>query len=402
MPESRPVKLTFTAEVAQALQAMGKLEISAEDLEQAFVEASNSSDDLERKIRKATRDAEKDVEKLERAIKDDLPKATDHAADEATRDFHRVGDEARDAGQEAGSEFRQNLGESLASGGSLQDIMADTLGGLIASMPGAAGVAAGVVGGAALLVFNEVKQHAEEMKAAVESTFSTMWDNVVGNAGDAFGRIQAEINVPALVSKEFTRLWEEEPEGMKKLVDQAKELGIAAGDIVMARAGDAAAIDRVKTALDKTVAGTGQNIEGARKWNENIGGVADAIDQGEQALAKTVATTQAYNQSVGDLPPVWGSVQDAIDKTATSTDGVVDAAKEAKIKAADINMDGLLDDVEIAKAGLAEIDAIKFAPKTVPVKVNLQFTEAQWNLIQPGIHNSSDIYAYKQKYGVGG
>jgi hypothetical protein len=186
----KPIEISFIGDVAQYLRATKKLEVSTEDIADALVEVSNSSEDLERKLSRAMRDAEKDVGTLERALKD-IPKATGKAADEGKRDFERLADGMGEVGEEGASEFKQNLAQGLSSG-DLDSLVQDTLGGVIAGLSGAAAGVATVVAGAAALVFKEMQEQAAKVEeltangvAAIEAQFDLLdrkWTQAKANA----------------------------------------------------------------------------------------------------------------------------------------------------------------------------------------------------------------------------
>jgi hypothetical protein len=83
---SKPIRIEFVAEVAQYLRDTKKLAVSTEDIADALLSVTNSSEDLERKLSRAMREADKDVDTLQRSIRDQ-PKATKKAADAADGDF---------------------------------------------------------------------------------------------------------------------------------------------------------------------------------------------------------------------------------------------------------------------------------------------------------------------------
>lgn len=297
---NRPITFKFEADVVKFLNGLDKAELSVEDLEQAFVSASNSSQDLERKISRATKDAERDVEKLERAIKD-VPKATDSAADQAVRDFDRLGDAAADAGRETGDEFKQNLGETLSSGGDLQDVLTDTIGGLIGSLKGPVGIAAGVIGAGALLVFNQVKKSWEETQQAIADSADTFWSTTLDNLKGKVGVAAAAVSQTLLVGAEVDRLWREAPDDMAELVKQAELLGINANDVVLARAGDEQAIRRVNDALRQSERETDNYLGATSDVLDAHDNIEQSIFRGGRALDINKARVDAYNASLPEV-----------------------------------------------------------------------------------------------------
>lgn len=296
---NKPISIEFIADVSKYLRDVKKMDVATEDIADALVAVTNSSDDLERKLGKAMKDAEKDTESLERAIKD-LPDATGKAAREGKADFDKLGDSAAEAGAEVGDEFKQNLGESLSSG-DLSSLVTDTLGGLVGSLKGPVGLAAAGIAGVAAVAFNQIKKNWEDTQQAIleqtESMWSTVMDSIAGTIGGAF----AKVNKETLIVTELHRLWQDEPEGMQKLVESAEELGISAWDITRARAGDEDAIKRVNEAMgvvyDKQLEVNGLTVD-QQKAVEDVEG---AIYRGGTAWDRVKGQMEAYNQSVNTL-----------------------------------------------------------------------------------------------------
>jgi BMFP domain-containing protein YqiC len=296
---NRPIDFKFTADVVRLLNGLDKAELSVEDLEQAFVEASNSSEDLEKKINRATKEAERDVEKLERAVRD-IPKATDDMADEAVKDFSRVGEEAKETGREAGQNFSQSLGEGLSSGDT-SEVVQEVLGEAVGNMSGPVSAAVGVLAGGALLIFNKVREEWEKTQEAIKSQTASMWGTILGDIEGKVGESFARINKQTVITEELDRLWNEDPEGMLKLVDASEELGVSARDVVRARAGDEEALKKVKaqvdgilTTMDLTTAESVDQIDAARQ-------IQAGWKISEEAVGKAKSMVEGYNESVGDV-----------------------------------------------------------------------------------------------------
>jgi DNA-binding transcriptional MerR regulator len=239
----KPIKFEFVAEVAQYLRETKKMEVSTEDIADALLHVSNESGDLERKLARAMREAEKDTESLKRVL-DELPKSTRKAAQAADDDFKKIGDDARDAGREVGDEFRQNLGESLSSG-SMEDLVSDTLGGIVGSMKGPLGLAAAGVAGVGALIFNKLK---EEWQATVEA-MGTMAQSLVEKqleVGRQFLFQQERLEVMRDIIKENPDLW-------GKIREQAESLGYTLEDVASAMLGGTAEADAFKKKLQDAV-----------------------------------------------------------------------------------------------------------------------------------------------------
>jgi len=142
----RPIVIEFAAKTRDFLRGTKDVERSTEDIADSLQDASRDADRFERDFGGAMKDAER---------------AADRSSRKIGQDFDRAGDEIGEVGREAGQEFQQNLGESLASG-NVEDILQDTLGGLVGSLKGPLGIASAGLAAVAAIAFNEVRKQAEE------------------------------------------------------------------------------------------------------------------------------------------------------------------------------------------------------------------------------------------------
>lgn len=299
MAANKPITLEFLAEVSQFLRETKKVDVSMEDLSDALVATSNSSTDLERKLGRAMREAEKDTESLERAIRD-VGDATQDAARESSRGFDNLADDAGDAAREVGDEFKSNLSEALSSG-SMEDLVSGTLGGLVGGLSGAVGFAAAGVAGAAALVFHQVKKSWEETQAAIQTQAESLWANALASVEDAVGKTAIQISNTYLAQKELNRLWSEAPDDMVKLVDAAEALNINANDVVLARAGDEAALRRVKAAMDDVYEVQNSTGEATVEQLQGVQDIESALYRAEGAAKVLNAQVGAHNASLPQM-----------------------------------------------------------------------------------------------------
>lgn len=334
----KPIRLEFVADVAKYLSETKKMAVSTEDVEAALVAATNTSEEMERKLRRAMRDAARDVDVLERAV-DGVRKSSDRMGDEAGKSFRRIGDDAADAGREVGSEFRQNLGESLSSG-NLEDMVGDTLGGLVASMSGP--WAAPAVAGAALAAYlwTAFQKNEEAKRAAVEGVWEAM-DEVTGlidqrERTDAFLRDYG---------KDGTI-----PGGLQRVREEAGRLGVD-----------------METFAQML---TGQVTPATQAMREELGREHQVLM--ERAYASGLAATADR----GRVDLLMDVIKET-DKQRTATDQAREAyetyntilgenAPQGPIQLSDL-MKSIKDDAEQAKYVLQEIRDMKFTPKTQQV-----------------------------------
>jgi predicted nucleic acid-binding Zn-ribbon protein len=308
---NRPISFEFLADVSNFLRETKKVEVSVDDLADAFVQTTSDSDELERKLAQAMRASKQDVDTLERAVKD-VGKASDTVADSAAHDFSRIGDEAADAGREVGDEFKQNLGESLSSG-DLSGLLSDTLGGLVGSLSGPIGIAAAGVAGAAALVFNAVKQSWEETQQAISDSASSLWSTTLAQLGDQIGQVTAQVSATVLVQQELSRLWQDSPDNMAKLVEQAELLGINSNDVLPARAGDAQAIGRVNAALRQSEQATDNYLGSTSDVLAAHDDIEQSIFRGSSALDIQKARLDAYNDSIPEVAAAHALITEQIE-----------------------------------------------------------------------------------------
>jgi hypothetical protein len=284
----KPIKFEYVAEVAQYLRDTKKLAVSTEDIADALLSVTNESQDLEKKLARAMREAEKDVDTLQRSIRD-LPKATKAAADAADDDFKKIGDDAREAGQEVGEEFRQNLGESLSSG-SMEDLVSDTLGGIVGSMKGPLGLAAAGVAGVGAVIFNRLKEDWQTTTEAMKNTAQALVD------------YQIEVGRQLLYNTERQKIMQDlvkqDPAFWAKTRDVAEDLGLTLEDVADAILGGEDAADRLKGQLQRTVeegrlAGAEASQYGP-KLTPGASKAAELLGYLRQAQDTTKATTDQF------------------------------------------------------------------------------------------------------------
>lgn len=311
---NRPIDFKFTSDVVRLLNGLDKAELSVEDLEQAFVEASNSSADLERKIAKATREAEQDVEKLERAIKD-LPDATGDAARKIDADMDRVGDSFGDAGQEASQEFKQNLGESLSSG-DLSSIIQDTAGGLVSGLSGPLSILAAGVAGVTALAFAEVKKQAEELAGFTESlggVIRSLYDQGV-KTRDALRTLEA-----------FNTFLDEQADKIQDLEDDWRTTGLSQDDYLTSIFEGGAALDAQRDKILAVIAATEAQAASAE------GPTLESLKQ-NAAAQELLRYLEAQAAEQGDITGEMNNTSSASRELAERL-GLVDT-----------NMDGIIDE----------------------------------------------------------
>jgi len=250
---AKPVEITFVAEVASYLRNVKKVEVSTDDIADALVAVSKDAKDLEKDLNRAMRDSAKDTERLERVVKS-LGREIDDTGDDAKRAgrkmeraFDDAGDAAAEFGDELGDEVRQNLGEGLASG-NIEDVVTDTLGGLLSAMKGPLGWATAGVAGVVLGVWQLWRKQAEEEQARQEAAYNTYIDRLI----KARGRLSEALS-DAAIEDAKVQFISESPEEFNELVRAAKQIGLDSELILRARVGDLEAIKLVNQQLDDFV-----------------------------------------------------------------------------------------------------------------------------------------------------
>jgi hypothetical protein len=146
-----------------------------DQVERALTDLESESGDL-------ARSTEQDTDRMERAFRDagrKIEATADRTGREAGQGFRRsTADAGREAGRETANEFAQNLGESLASG-NIEDIGADTAGGLISGFASMGGVWGGVLAGLAIpvtAVFAKIRADAEKTRERVSTIADALRD----------------------------------------------------------------------------------------------------------------------------------------------------------------------------------------------------------------------------------
>jgi len=369
MPDNRPIKFEFIADVADYLRDVKKMSVSTEDIADAFVAVSNSSDDLERKLARAMRESERDVERLEKAVRD-LPDASDDAADKMVRDFDRAGDEIAETGKETGSDLLGNLGEGLASG-DISDTLQDTLGEALGKVSGPGSAALAAAAGLALAIWNVFKAQSEKQKQELADTF------------DITDLVTGQIDKVAQLQEAFEDLGGGDMgAGISKAREIAIDLGLSMEDVGAVITGE------INPATTRTAAYLQEQLDILAEQREEQGGLTQ--EQGDQEVqlqtlldlhnqnANAIQVNQdraaAYQQALAGVQSEAINIAGAIGQIDVNQDGVIDNADTLALKTADTNYDGLVDSIEVTKAGLddalekaRQLDAFQFRAKSLSV-----------------------------------
>ena len=298
MVSGRPITLEFAADVAAFLKDVKKIDVSLEDVEQAFTAVGDDAD-------KAAREIDGSMDKAGRSLRDFAAEA-DRAARDTSGSFRRMGDDSHraassmgDAGREAGNEFRQNLGESIASG-DLSNIVGDTIGGLISSVSGGLAGAFVAVGAAGVLAFNSIRERAERVEAATQR----LVDVILGASGSL-----DELSRKAVFEEWF--------EGLKENTAAAADFAeaietgvITAEELRDAVTGVPGAMEEVRGKMaevtnETKAAGKATGVV-TLKWRDGV----DALDETNDALGGTIGRVQDLNTIAGQTSNYWKSLAD--------------------------------------------------------------------------------------------
>lgn len=362
---SKPISLAFIAEVAQYLRETKKVEVSTDDIADALVAVTNSSDDLERKLSRAMRGAEQDTERLERAIRD-LPKATDDAADKAGKDFRRIGDEAKEGfgetGKEAGSEFASNLAEGLSSG-DLGSVARDTAFGLLTafqSVPIAGQVAIGLAA-AATAAYTIITGQSKAAAAEIQ----TIFDAFVEEGGAAVRRMVQQSGLEKLGGTVA--------QGWKDAAKAADSMGLEVEDLVSLYDGDLLPVEQqlfdlmkkdYDLLLDKVGHGetlTTQEADRLKILNEQIPLIQGQVDKYSDAAEAAGLAVDAAGKPINQSNVI--AYGDIIDGIKGDAEGVGPA-----LGAGDVGLPQTRADAEAIASALARI------PSVVNVAMKLNYS----------------------------
>lgn len=271
MARSRPIEISFAANVRDFLRKMRGVEDSVDDVAESLDDAAKDADGFERDFTDAMKDAERAAERSGRDI---------------GNSFDGVDDQFGQVGQEAGQEFRQNLGESLSSG-NLEDIFQDTLGGLVASMKGPLGLAVGAVAAVAALAFNQARQEAEKLGEFVEG--------IAGAVDEQFDVLEGRMT-ELQRTEQFAEWLEENKNTLQELADVAGVAGVNMNDFAVAAFEGGAEAATIREQLQEAVR-AGTTIVGeanptpvlddsAQAASEMMRYLDGAVDESDQMIGK--------------------------------------------------------------------------------------------------------------------
>jgi hypothetical protein len=341
MARNKPIEFTFVAETAAYLRDVKGMAVTTEDLEDAFVAVTQSSEDMERKLSRAVKDAASDVEVLERAIKD-LPDATEKFADQARKDFDRAGDEAKnaaddaaDAGKDFGQDFAGNLGEGLASG-DISGTLSDTLGEAIGKISGPGSAVLAGMGALALAAWNVFKASSEKEKQGIADILD-ITDEVTG-----------AIDQVELLRKGVTELGGGDfSQGMRDLSEYSRTLGINMDSLADLISGD----------LTPATEATKQQVEGilimAGKAYSQHKLTSDQYWDIRDAAKEVLGTTELQVGQLEQAKTITGNWSEIIDD----------------IPDVDINLDGAINDADVLTGKLNSMKNL-----TIPVNIEYRAT----------------------------
>lgn len=271
--------------------------------------ASTAMEQLGRDTRDLADDADRSARELDDAF-DRIARSTrtasrkvDDDTDSLRRNFRDVGDEASGSAREMASSF---------SGG------ADDVFDAFQEIAGQAGEAFGPIGvaaGVAMAVgIGLLRAEAEKLKQLA----SDMVEDMI----DAGGRLSEEV-----ISARIKTMAADDPAGFVKYNEQARKLGVSIRDVARARAGDAAAIERVRDRLEEirakeqAAAAAAKNQVAQRNsattalggLMSELGLVTDAAQIAEDAVATTyAATSTSVEQSGATARTAWDDTRAAL------------------------------------------------------------------------------------------
>jgi hypothetical protein len=228
----------------------------------------------------------------------------DRAARDIGRDFGRVEREMGDIGKESASEFKQNLSETLSSGGGIEDVVQDTLGGLVSGLEGTLGTVLAGLAGLAALAFSKARE-----QAAIEA-------QALADLGDSIITHMQELRSGILTNRDAADLLAESvaqnTDQWHTIADLAKTAGVnwvdMAQDVIE---GGSSAEDVYQRLYDIIAEGT---TTGAR-------GVQDRSDEANAALA-LLGHLKDVQGVVQDSASDWRLMEDALRGTAGYSDTV--------------------------------------------------------------------------------
>ena len=276
-----------------------------EDLSDTAKDTARGLDDLERDARRVDlegtlgRDAKAAAGKVDDAF-DTIARASRKSArkvDDDTDDMKRsvgdVGDEAKSTATEMAASF-SGAGDDVV--GAFQELGANA-----GAAFGPIGVAAGV---AASVGLGLIRAESEKLK---EMTSELVQDMI-----DAGGKLN-----DAAIDARVQQMATDDPANFIKFNEQAKAAGINIRDVARARAGDVAAIERVRDAIEKQIIKQREASEGSYVAQRGpIGGLQDLRQElnlttkatvlAQEAVATaTSATTESVLQSTSTAGGAW-------------------------------------------------------------------------------------------------
>ena len=311
-------KRTLSLTGAEAREAGGDLEHA----ERGFTE-------LAQEVARTRSTMERDMRGMSGAVRG--------GAADVDRETSRMRTDMGEAGRETGAEFISNIAEGIGSGGgNLQDVVSGTLGGLTnlaATLTGPVGIAAGAAAAGIGLVFNTVRQQAEQAKARI--------GELVGGLEDV--EDQSKKAAEAKIFEIWLEQMKEMPDQLQQTVSVLKTAGVEAGTFSKAIAGNKAAQDQVRTAIQKTggdiIANqvkTGQLTAEQQAYLDAMGPVLGLLDQQNSDLTAAKGLHEDINWLQGESKGKQKAVTEETKRTRGEARGLGqdldDATKDRSVK----------------------------------------------------------------------
>lgn len=315
------------AQVDDGTQELKRLALQGRDAQRELDRMQGGLDDTGDEAAQTARKVDSAFEKISSSSKSNLRRVGDDAdhgmrrAGEATETFR---DEARSNISEVASSFTGDLDSAV-------DVVQGTLGGVVGDM----GLIGGVVGAGAATAVGFLYQRFQDVRQAVNDLARDLIETGRGlGADDIFGRI-ADAAV-------------DDRTKVRELVNAAKELGIAQGDVAVAFSGSSRDIldyvdqlEVLKTATDGVKVATEEQVRAVANpygatYTKTVRGQADAVSDLQDTLRgyadqarKAEEVQRLFEDATGVSLDTIQSYQGAIEDLAGSNDDLADATESA-------------------------------------------------------------------------
>jgi len=294
------------------------------------------------------------------------------------KELDDAGEGLRDLRQEAGQSGREAAASFSGGFDDVADLLQETAANAFAGfgpLGAAAGIAAAAGIGVLVTKFQEAKEKAEELRKELTSA---LIEGKGAMAPDSLtGRLQEMAADGSLLT----------------LAGQAKILKVSAEDLMLAMAGDPAAMDRTTKALEKYGAGVDFLAPGQALVAKTLTDVRDGLSLTGDAYAQAELASRRYSEATASIAEKSAVAAEAEDKHAESLRALADTKHAAALDAIAASMTSVGDASAAVAEAVAEDGQVGIESLTKALKEATEATKDHRANVQKALKDGGEEFA---------